>query len=176
MFVEMFEMEIVQKRGLVADGCRQHDSVTTDAMSFYRNNHNAAIMLFPRLTHRYATTTNTSSRCRLTHALQHDSIRVELPDNMASVMPCVSIETIVMLSSNDSSSCDVDWHLHIVMLSQMRSSLIFLTRTPSGPLTRLVRTPMQHGVLDAICFGNNHQISTDASSCYHSENIIEMVY
>jgi hypothetical protein len=57
MFVEMFEMEIVEKRGLVADGCRQHDSVTTDAMSFYRNNHNAAIMLFPRLTQRYATTT-----------------------------------------------------------------------------------------------------------------------
>jgi hypothetical protein len=144
---------------------RQHALVTTDAMCFYRNNHHDAIVLCPRLTHRYAITMNTSSRCLLTHAL---TTRLDRQHGFSYAM--LSIETIIMLSSMThhlvistdtsphrhvsqmrsslrcrlththlmlSSSCDLDWH--IVMLSQMRSSL--RCRLTQTPLTRVARRP-----------------------------------
>jgi hypothetical protein len=126
-------------------------------MFFYRNNHHAAIVLCPRVTHRYAITMNTSSRCVLTHAL---TIRLDRQHGITEAM--LSIETIITLSSVThhlvfstdtsphrhvsqmrsslrcrlththlmlSSSCYLDWH--IVMLSKMRSSLrCRLTQTP----------------------------------------------
>ena len=133
-------------------------------MCFYRNNHHAAIVLCPRVTHRYAITMNTSSRCVLTHAL---TIRLDRQHGITEAM--FSIETLIMLSSMThhvvfstdtsphrhvsqmrsslrcrlththlmlSSSCYLDWH--IVMLSKMNVSCVFYTR---GVKVRLVCSP-----------------------------------
>jgi hypothetical protein len=138
---------------------RQHDSVTTDAMSFYRNNHHAAIVLCPRVTHRYAITMNTSSRCVLTHAL---TIRLDRQHGITEAM--FSIETLIMLSSMTHHvvfSTDTSPHRHV---SQMRSSL--RCRLTQTPLTRVDRRPRQQDKCHVLLSKNHHAViiltSTDS--------------